>query len=272
MLINAVLQHALGCAPKYINQVAPVISFELGSPHSDLGCRSVEGEDQSAIAEQLLGAFFWCANRFPLSILTMPENDFQQSIIKFVVGRSSHRGEYISASSPKTLRVVLLAADWPLKSHYRLASLIAHESMHNLLFIREAVGSPVRSGSLGYSPWKTTLRQGRLVWHSYWTFVCQFVMLGESILSDSSLLQADPGLTRYLAQIQARIIICSESIKDFKVVNDHELSECDSALAFVDEVSRQLLCFPEFRTALTQAKAEAFKEFATWATALVESK
>lgn len=272
LLINTVINKALGYLPEYIDQAMPSINFELGTHFNKFNYRSVTREDRPAISERLTEAFFWCANRFPLSVKTSSDSVPQQSIVQFVVGHSIHQDEILSASSAQAPGVVLMAACWPLKSPYRLASIIAHESMHQALYIRERISSLIRPGSLGYSPWKNSLRPGRLVWHSFWTFVCQFTMLSESVLEDDSLLQIDPKLTSFLADMQARILACSNSLSNFDIVASDEMEQCNSALSILDKISRELLVFPEYQSALKKAKDNVFEDFETWAMSLIESQ
>lgn len=266
LLTNAMISKTLGYLPERLDLVMPPLSFELGNNFRDFNCGSVLQENRLSVAAQLREAFVWCASRFPLSFRNGSDNHLQRSVLEFVVGHSKHHDELLSASSAQAPGVVLMSADWPLKSYYRLGSLIAHESVHQALFAREGTLSPVRPRSLGYSPWKNSLRPGRLVWHSFWTFACQFTMLGESLLKDNSLRQIDPKLTEFLGDMEARVLVCLNSLEIFDLVSSNEMEQCKCALSILNDVSEGLLAFSEYGQTLDIAKDSAFEEFQMWAT------
>ncbi|MFD4357467.1 hypothetical protein ACFWPX_33320 [Nocardia sp. NPDC058518] len=164
-----------------------------------------------------------------------------------------------------------MAADWPLTSPYRFASLITHEGIHQALFIRELEDSPVRPGSSGYSPWKKTLRPGRLVWHAFWTFTCQLVMLCESLQLDQRLIARDPSLFSFLADMEARISVCLDSLKLTEVVTPKEFERCTSAFNILTGLIEELLVLPTFRKSRADAGDDVFGEFNNWAIEFMDS-
>ena len=235
-----------------------------------MNCRETSPLEQEIISSQICQVFQWCIERFPLCIRKESKN-IEQSITEFIIGYSLHKDELLSASSAQALGVILLSAPWPLKTPYRLASLIAHESMHQALYYREFENSPVRPSSLGYSPWKNCIRPGRLVWHSFWTFICQFVMLGENALKDQNLMNIDTSLAHFIADMQARIMICYESLKEFKILNSNEVIQCDHAIQILNNVGYSLAEFSEYKLQLRIAEENAFKDYSHWAKALTNN-
>jgi hypothetical protein len=269
-LTNVVISNALEYLPALMDLEAPLFNFELAPYFTHLSCRGVPIEDRTRVTGQLTEAFLWCKGRFPLCFRDS-SGARRPSITKFIVGYSVHKDELLSASSAQAPGSVLMAAQWPLKSIYRLASLIAHESMHQALYQRERVASPVRNASLGYSPWKNTVRPGRLVWHSFWTFACQFALLAESLCVERELLISDPALTNFLADMRARIFLCSNSLKDSAIVTDNEMRGCDEALLVLQNLCRDLHGFPGYSEAAALAEDKVFREYEEWAYAILES-
>lgn len=268
--LEAVVNECLGYLPEYVGQEMPPLRFGyLGTNFEDLGAKIVADEQRADVSRQFSEAYIWCTDRFPLSVRSHLANDAERSIVEFIVGHSKHQNEVLSASSTQALGVVFMAAEWPLKSPYRLASLIAHESIHQALFIRELGPSPVRPKSCGYSPWKNTLRPGRMVWHAFWTFTCQLAMLGESVLKDQSLQQYDPTLISFLADMEARISVCLYSLGFSDVVSSREFERCNNAFSILGGLFQELGVIPDFDKIRVEARDVAFGEFETWAKAFV---
>lgn len=270
--VDSIVKKALRYQPEYMGQTIPSFNFELGPHFGEFNLRSVSQRERPLVSARLTEAFLWCADRFPLCITNASNNTTQQTITQFTVGRSVHRNELLTASSAQAAGIVLIAARWPVKTFYRLGSLIAHESMHQALYVRENLSSPVRPRSFGYSPWKNSLRPGRLVWHSFWTFVCQFTMLSESVLDDNQILQMDPKLIAFLADMQARILVCHDSLRTFELVTSEELEKCDEALSILDEVARESPSQSNYQQHLAKARKSVFEEFDSWAHRFIEQQ
>lgn len=241
---------ALGYLPRRRSQVPPEVDFELAAELEQLDAVRLAPADEWAVAAQIGEAFEWCAARFPLC-LRIPagepragdanrpkgvvEDDCDGShedraIGRLKVARSARPGEYVTASSPHRLQQVFIAAPWPLSSPFRLASLFVHEAMHQGLYLRERSETPARPGSLAYSPWKGQLRPGRLVWHSFWTFMVQFAFLAEAFARETEvMLSADPGLPDFLADMDSRIACCAQSLAEFEILQPAEAARVDAA-------------------------------------------
>jgi HEXXH motif-containing protein len=218
------------------------------------------------VRRQLAEAYAWCAARFPLSVRAPGGDGSVRSVSLLIVGHSRQRARLLSFSSPQAPGQVFIAADWPLSSPYRLASLLAHEDIHQALYVREAESSPVRPRSLGYSPWKGTVRPGRWVWHAFWTFTCQAALLGESLTRDRSLLERDPTLSRFVAEMMARVGVCLESLQIFDIVTTEELDRCRRAGSMLDQVADRLGGIPDFDQVRASARDGVSADFRDWAT------
>jgi hypothetical protein len=259
---------ALGYEPPRCPQSAPQVSFELAVHFAGLSACAVAPGDRATAEKQILDAFWWCHPRFPLSV-RRADGTVTPTIQQFRVGHALHEGELLSASSSQAIGTVLLAANWPLRSIYRLGSLVAHESMHQALFQREIDGGPVRRGSLGFSPWKNSLRAGRLVWHGYWTFSCQFALLGEAVLqTPKDMRLVDPGIDRFLAEMFARISVCRQSLSIFEILSDEGFQECEAAFSIVERISDRLSDSTEYGVLLEIVEREVFDEFESWSLSL----
>lgn len=265
MLTEAILREGLGYLPDYAGAGTPQLRFGYtGTNFVDLGASIVPPQQRADVSRQLLEAYTWCAQRFPLSITSAAGT--RPSILELIVAHSRHENEVLSASSAQAPGIVFMAADWPLRSPYRLASLIAHECIHQALFVREREASPVRRGSSGYSPWKRSLRPGRLVWHAFWTFTCQSAMLGETLMRDRSLLDHDPGLPGFLTDMGARIAVCLQSLELFEIVPATEMERCTGAFTRLGDLFGDLVCVPGMEQLRTQSDTSAFAEYERWAT------
>lgn len=271
--LPSVLSECLGYLPKYFQQEVPPLSFgDSKTNFDDRGARTVADEQRTVVSQQLAEAYAWCASRFPLSIRRPQANNMEPSITGFTVGHSKDQHALLSSSSPQAPGLVFMAADWPLKSPYRLASLIAHESIHQALYLREFESSPVRAGSLGYSPWRGTLRPGRWVWHAFWTFTCQSTMLSESLLRDQSILRDDPALLRFIADMVARVSVCLYSLELSSVVSAREFERCSHAVSILNDLFERLAVVQDFDEIRTVARNAAFDGFQLWARAQVSER
>jgi hypothetical protein len=271
ILTDRVTHSALKYLPQHVLRDAPAVDFDIGAHFQHLSCAVVAEEDRPAVAAQLGEAFAWCQRRFRLGIRA-PGGRSVASITRFTVGRSLHEGETLTASSAQAPTAVLIAARWPLSSPYRLASLMAHESIHQALYVREAAASPVRAGSLGFSPWKNTLRPGRLVWHAFWTFSCQLAMLGEALRDDERLVAEDAGLIAFAADIWGRLLVCMESLRSFAIVDADEMRACEEALTMLEALWSELGQRPGYDRAQKAAESRALAEYETWALAFLQER
>ncbi|RSN73135.1 MULTISPECIES: hypothetical protein [Acinetobacter] len=208
-------------------------SFDLESVMSNYNCRNPCESKIRSIQFQINEAYKWCIDNVPLSYVdgarTLP------LIKSIIVGESIHKSELLTASSIQSVGNVILSADWPLPSIYRLGSLFVHEATHQILFLREVEGYKVRNKSIGYSPWKGTLRHGRLIWHSFWSFSCQLAFLFSRIFSEKQIIKEDESIIEYLANIFAKISVCYKELEERKILDCKELSFCKSAF---NEISK----------------------------------
>jgi len=256
----------LGYLPEHIGPDAPIIRFD--NSESDLsrrGARKVASEIRAVVARQFEEAYTWCESRLPLTIRACDSEGMRKSITSVMIGHSEESNVFLSSSSPEAPGVVFIAADWPMKNPYRLASLIAHEGIHQALYQRESEISPVTSSSVGYSPWKKTLRPGRWVWHAFWTFCCQSVMLGESVQRDPSLLQYDRSLLRFVADLMARVSVNLASLELFRIVSSEELTRCDRAFTALERVAGGLDGGSDFAAFRAAAHENALQDMSAWA-------
>lgn len=229
---QAIVGLALGY-PVELADTLPSLSFEPGDGLRALDARPVAARDRPAIAAQMIDAYRWCADRFPLGIRTI-DGVRAPAVAAICLGRSGHAGEFLTASSPQRPGTIFVAAPWPLSSRYRLASLVAHEAMHQALYDRERAGPVARVGSLGYSPWKEQLRPGRLVWHAFWTFSAQFVFLAEAVASPTgTILADDPEMPEFLGEMDARLECCLDSLESFEIVAGAEQEYVQASSAIV---------------------------------------
>lgn len=240
---RGVVEAALGCVPAAgcgADESKLELEFKLAEELEPLGATPVPARDQRSITAQILAAYSWSCRHFPMCIRDSA-GEWGAAVQTVAVGVSADEGEYVSASSPARPRVVFLAARWPLRSPYRVGSLLAHEMMHQALYLREHAETPVRPSSLGYSPWRRELRPGRLVWHAFWTFSTQFVGLAEATLAGADdILGEDPEITSFLAEMQVRIELCAQSLQEFELPSAPEAARIERGLAIVGGVGGRL--------------------------------
>lgn len=226
-----VAELALGPPPDAVPEHVPGICFDLSSELAALGSSPIASRLQEIVAGQLRAAYAWCTERFPLRMRDADMNPVS-AILEIHAAHSAHVGEYLTASSPHRPYRIFVAAPWPLPSIYRLGSLLAHEAMHQGLYNRERIACVARPGSLAYSPWKQRLRPGRLVWHAAWTFSTQFSLLCDAMLSEGdAMLAVDPDLLNFIAEMEARIVLCIESLETFEVLDPDETGRVAESLA-----------------------------------------
>lgn len=269
--VEAVVKLSLGYVPETTEGCRPSVLFadRLGETLDSTAARPVDsGKSREVAREQLLGALEWCACRFPLS-MRAGSNPCLGSIHEINLGRSVRPGRLLSSSSPDLAGVVFLAAQWPLLFEHRVASIIAHESIHQALYLRETCDFPVRGRSLGYSPWKDTGRPGRWVWHAYWTFSCQVALLMKAVVEDPSLQDIDVNLVKFVADMDAKVGLCLYSLSLFDIVSETELARCQEARSVLDGMATTLAEVSRFDQERVAAVDRAHSRLASWAATLV---
>lgn len=261
--VDAVVAHALCGVPQSADPALPIIDFLSHPAGLDPACASVPPEIRGATRRAVTAAFLWCAARFPL--VTAPDAEgVRHGAIRHLDVRRTPDGELLGSSSPGTPGCVVLGASWPVGPVYRLASLLAHESVHQALFVREAVADPVRPGSFGYSPWRRTIRPGRAIWHAFWTFAAQFALLADAVAENADILDEDPGLLGFLAELFPRIELCLDSLHQFTVVDAAETRRCDRAFLATRKAVARLSAFPLFGPALSDETAAVDADYRYW--------
>lgn len=258
-----VVKTALGYIPPLNPKAEPQIDFELADELKQLGASTVPQCDRKSVASQIIDAYLWSRSQFPMCVQDA-SGDWILALQTLSVGVSLDSDEYISASTPHRPYIIFLSAAWPLRSRYRLASLLAHEMMHQALYLRERRETPTRANSLAYSPWKRNLRPGRLVWHAFWTFSVQFVGLAEATVGSNDILAADPGILSFLAEMQARIELCTHSLTEFDIVTAEETTRVGQALSIVRNMGKRLNTIKDYSSSQRSWTDIVNREVQSW--------
>jgi len=222
---------------------------------------------RDAVGSEIDAACTLYKDAFPLAFLdeTGRERPF---ISEIQIGHSVREDEVLTASSAGAPGAVIVVANWPLEKPIRLASLLVHEAMHQALYVRERLANPVRPGSLGYSPWKNTLRPGRMVWHAFWTFSTQLAFLHEFVRTLPESRRMDPGLAEFVADIWARLEICIDSVRGFELVDaDEERTMTTVFRASEDRLAQSPS--QELEDAIAKRRADVETEFAAWRSSML---
>jgi hypothetical protein len=257
--------------PDKSSQRLPLIDFESPATSLDRTYRAVPREEQPNACRIVEDAFRWCAMNFPLGVPT--ETDRLRFLApRYIDVRLTPSNIYLAASSADRLGHILLGAPWPVECTYRLASLIAHEAVHQGLFLREQHSSPVRPGSLGYSPWRCRTRPGRLVWHAFWTFACQFSLLVSAASGNEGAIQIDRDLVDFMATMPPRCESCLDSLIQFDIVKDSELIRCADALSYVALSADRLSRRSQFAVRLDAERAKTAADYRDWAESIMSSQ
>jgi hypothetical protein len=236
-----VIELALGYSVEAPAEHRPILSFDLAPELAKLEATPVATIDRESVSRQIQDAYFWCQLRFPLAVRS-PSVRTVIAIEHINVARCARSVGYVTASSPQRPFFIFVAAHWPLPGIFRLSSLLAHEAMHQALYERERHSRVARHRSLAYSPWKQCLRPGRLVWHAVWTFVGQFVLLGDAITKDrESLMKADASLLDFLAEMEMRIDCCVQSLAQFEILDSEETRRVADAMVEVHAIGDELV-------------------------------
>lgn len=254
----------LAVGNSHIVSVNKVPQIDFGSPtrSAEYDHTAVPMELQSSARKLLRVAYRWCNDRLPLIVVAA--DNVCVPAIRCIRVSMTVNNVLLSASSPDAPGQMLLGAPWPVKHPYRIASLMAHEAVHQALFCREWQMSPVRPGSLAFSPWRLTARPGRLVCHAFWTFACQCALLSEALVDTPRMIE-DSKLTAFVAEMTARVETCLASVQMFEVVTKEELSRCSQGAACVAEAVSAAAAVWDFRSELEIQRVAAGSEFREWA-------
>lgn len=249
----------------------PIISYDLERVISDSAFTNVNQSLKRKIDSQIIKAYEWCGKTYPL-YYSDGQNKIHRFIVSITIGNSAHRSEILTASSIQNIGNMILMADWPLPSVFRLGSLFAHEATHQLLFLREQAGETIRSRSVGYSPWKGTLRKGRLIWHSFWSFTCQFVFLSERVVLETEVYSQDKGILKYLAEMYSKLSICTEELIQRNIVSMEELSACETAFHEVTKIQKEIVSRFDNSELFCVLMEKEYNEYREWASSLIEAR
>lgn len=243
----------------------PAIVLDWSGSIGEFDCSAFADSGQEALAEACIyQSVRYLHGLLPFRIRALDNSGFVAAIKTVQIGRLTEHRRMITGSSPDAPRVVRLAANWATVDARHVAGVMLHEAVHQLLYSRELLASPVRRSSIGYSPWKFQERTGRLVWHGFWTFAVQVSFLLET-LEDSS----DQSY-REIAEDFARLECCVESLDIFRLLSSS--SENIRAKEGVDRLREALLKrlpSERFLAALSQHRAKTAIDFNAWAAKLV---
>ncbi len=251
---------ALAAAP-------PAMVFASSAEIADAETAAVADQLRDGASAVSADAYRWCREHFASQAAAPGSGTITR--LRLVACPS---GELMTSSTPAVPGEVALGAGWPLETHYRLGSLLAHESIHQALFSREAGGGPVREGSLAYSPWRAATRPGRLAWHAFWTFACQIALLAETMLDDPEMAGREPQLPVFVARLLPRLPIGLDSLARFEVLTAPELDRARDAMGALEEPIAQLVGELELGRTVEAETEAAEAELDAWALATVGSR
>ena len=246
----------------------PTMAFSSAQSLGDKVYTAVPTPLQGAARLTVARAYRWCSSNFPLADRPKSDLGWRPAITQIDI-RTTPEGQLLSASSAQAPGRLILGAPWPLKDFYRLGSLMAHEIVHQGLFLREAVDTPVRHGSLAYSPWRQTARPGRLVWHAFWTFTCQLAISIHALQHTPELFNDDQSIARFLAQIIPRLEICRDSLERFDVVTGAERRNCNRAHEIVSGLGLGRSTRYGLANVVAEEKSKAEADYEAWAGTVV---
>lgn len=266
-LTSTVRNLALRSAPVALAAAPPAMVFASSAEIADAETAAVADQLRDGARAVTADAYRWCRERFASEIAAPGTGTITR--LRLVTCPSE---ELMTSSAPATPGEVVLGAGWPLETYYRLGSLLAHESIHQMLFRREAGEGPVREGSLAYSPWRAATRQGRLAWHAFWTFACQIALLAETMLGDPSTARREPQLPAFVARLLPRLPIALDSLERFEVLSAPELDRAQRAMGALEEPIAHLVRALELERTVESETEIAQEEFEAWALATVGSR
>jgi len=125
---------------------------------------------------------------------------------------------------------------------------------------------------LGYSPWRRETRPGRLVWHAFWTFSCQFSLLTVALCDTETDALSEPSLLDFMATMPPRVEACFESLMQFDVAEQQELDRCRDALSYVKLGAARLTALPRFAEKLQEERLKTASEYHEWARLLLDGQ
>lgn len=248
----------------------PAVEFGCVPDALDRGHREVPDADRSIALNVMEEA--WTLAEALVGVRSWRVDDGRPPAIGRFRVREGEADAFTSASIPDAEGNVLLCAPWRAAGPLRLASMMAHEAMHQALFLRERQGSPVRVRSLGYSPWRSETRPGRMVWHAFWAFGVQFALLSEAL---TSMKWSEDDIEDVLAltvSMPPRLAYTLESLGDFNIVTRAEFGRCNEALAMIDDSATGLGTLPNFASKLAEAEESIDREHRIWAERLLAAR
>jgi hypothetical protein len=270
--VNSLIRLAILREPGSGAALDPEISYYSGQDVGGMKIYILNEDERETARDYVLKSFRWCAERFFMCTGRVSAGVQDQSIIRIVIGKTHDERSFLSASSMQVPGEIQVALPSKLGTILRFGSTIAHENMHQALYVRELIENPVRKGALGYSPWKKSLRSGRWLWHSFWTFSCQFALISESLLRETEIVKEDPDLIPFLADMASSIFFCANFLKDYNIVSTAELERCLEAEESINKLCQSLGFFPSFERELKKAIAEVDKGFVAWGEQLIIHK
>lgn len=265
---ETVRELALGAGTTFGSSPVPSIRF----PSADKTCRNestpVPFELRAGAASLISEAYRWAGSRFCFALPSAEPSRCTPAILGVEVYMGRSRQLY-SESSTRRAGTVTLASAWPVGCRYELGSLLVHEAVHQGLFLRERQDTPVRSGALGYAPWRCSTRTGRRVWHGFWTFACQVAVLVDAVDDCPTLLGDNPNLADLLSRLEPRVHVCLNAIETFRIVHADELDRCRSAAALIAQQISASESAAALDSALERQRSVALDEYREWATSTI---
>jgi hypothetical protein len=261
-LIATVRDLATEGAPVALAEAPPATEFASSAEIADAESAAVATELRDG-AQAITGAAYrWCRDGFASTTAAPGSGTITRLLLVSCPGE-----ELMTSSRPIAPGAVVVGAGWPLESYHRLGSLLAHEAIHQVLFAREAGESPVREGSLAYSPWRAATRPGRLAWHAYWTFACQIALLVETMLADPAMTGREPQLPSFVSRLIPRLPIGLESLERFEVISAGELERTWAAMDALEEPVAHLVRELGLEASVESEAESARTELEAWARA-----
>jgi hypothetical protein len=266
-IVSAVRDLALRGRPVALAEATPAIEFPASTEIADAATTAVGAGQRQGAGRTSADAYDWCRRTFA-SEVAAPGGG---AITKLRVVTCTP-GQLMTASTEAVPGEIVVGAHWPLETHYRLGSLLAHEAIHQLLFEREATDSPVRERSLAYSPWRVETRPGRLAWHAFWTFACQIALLAETMVGEPGMAADEPELPRFVARLLPRLPIALDSLERFQVLSAAELDHARRAMDALDDPIARLVRDFELEQTVESEEGTAHDELEAWALATVDAR
>ena len=268
-LASGSIERVTGSADDGLEERAPKVTFDWEGGVGEFACDRVTDLGERRRAENMfLGAFRYLnAQLFRERVVPSASNPYILRIREAQLGKIGDPDSMLSASSPGALGVIRLAANWYEVDLRRAAGVILHESVHQLLYGREYGESPVRFGSIGYSPWKRRERPGRLVWHAFWTFAVQLGFLVDTV---GNMRGCKMDGSSQIVEMLAHLESCHCSLRIFEIVQaEEELARIEAALHRISQVISAMPLGEGGADRIRLAREHARSEFNGWAARLL---